>query len=1126
MNFSLSESSHVMTNGHLTMTFNEHNILQAIKANSVMFNLYEPTEFELALSNIYLRVKQDNTISYTPLMSYNSDMRTFRTADGLVGWETTTAQFRARVTASLATDNNTIYYTADIENLQSEDITFDLIFGQDIALADEGAVKSNECYVSQYLDHQVFSDDTYGYVVCSRQNLPQSSGNPCSQIGAFSKVVGFSTDGYQFFGKNYRFDNKPTALSQPDLENVKFQFEMGYVALQTEETTLSRGETSQTVFYMDYQDHLADSNVSEAGSVDLLINAYQAPLEAVESEVALPSFLLNADATLSGEALSSDEIDAFFGKTKRFEEHKNDELLSFFYSKEAGESRYVTLPAKERHLERSTGHMISSGNNQDFNNAVMSSTHGMYGVFNSHVVLGNTSFNKLIGVDRTSLNLYKFSGQRIWVLDNGEYRVLTMPSAYESSANFSRWIYKYQQGYIQVTSFSAQNAPTIQLDIELINLDQPLEISVTSQLIMGNNEKDSNVTVARESRYIHVTGDNALVAGTHPELTYTWLAAPELDELSVIKSGESVRYMLLKGSVRKKASITITGALDAQSMKKPKVLDFATETKLYQKSQNKLINNFTVEFENDRYNSQKLNDTIQWFTHNALVHYSTPHGLEQYSGAAWGTRDVSQGPFELFMSMQHFDKAAELLKNIYSHQHIETGTWPQWFMFDKYSKIQQEDCHGDIVVWPLKAIADYITTTGDLSILDQSVPYTSIEDSFEFTKESYTLFAHIERQVKHIIDNLIPGTHLSCYGDGDWDDTLQPANQALRENMVSGWTIPLTLQAMKTLSSALNGAEAYAEFVAQIQDLTEKMEADYHRFLIKDGVIAGFIHFPDKDVDQVEYLLHPSDKKTGINYRLLPASRSIISETFDKEMAEAHMNIIQEKLVYPDGVRLMEKMAEYNAGKQSYFKRAELAANLGREVGLQYCHAHIRFIEALCKMGKADDVFDNLYKIVPVGIQKSVPNADVRQSNAYFSSSDGKFNDRYEAYDNFDKLKSGEVEVKGGWRIYSSGPGIYINQLISSVLGIRYQNEALVLDPIIAKSLGKVTLNFSLYDKPCQLVIHPEEGCHTPKRVELNDCALALTELSNAYRTGGVLVEKYQLINLLGDNLNKLEIWL
>ena len=1126
MNFSLSDASHVMTNGHLAMTFNEHNILQAIKAKNVMFNLYEPTEFELALSNIYLRVKKGECITYTPLMYFNSEMRTFRTAAGHVGWETTTAQFRARVIASVASDDNTIFYTADIENLGSEDITFDLIFGQDIALADEGGVKSNECYVSQYLDHQIFSNDSNGYVVCSRQNLPQSTGNPWAQVGSFSKIVGFSTDGYQFFGKDYRFDNKPVALSKPTLENVRFQFEMGYIALQTEDITLKHGQSSQTVFYMAYQDHMADSNVSEVNPVEPIKAAYQAPVAGEEEAMNLPSFLFKPDSTLSGEDLSADEINHFFGGAKRFEEEKNGELLSFFYSKEAGDSCYVTLPAKERLLERSTGHMVSSGNNQDFHNAVMSSTHGMYGVFNSHVVLGNTSFNKLIGVDRTSLNLFKFSGQRIWVQDGGEYRVLAMPSAYEAGANFSRWIYKYKQGYIQVTSFSAQNMPTIQMDIELLNLDQALEVSVASQLIMGNNEKDANVTVTREGRYIHVTGDNALNAETHPELKYTWLAAPELDELSVIKSGDSVRYMLLKGKITNKASITITGALDAQSHQQPEVLDFEREAKLYQKSQDKLINNFSVEFENDSYNAEKLNDTVQWFTHNALVHYSTPHGLEQYSGAAWGTRDVSQGPFEFFMSMQHFDKAAELLKNIYSHQHIETGTWPQWFMFDKYSKIQQEDCHGDIVVWPLKAVADYITMTGELDILNVSVPYTSIESGFEFTAENYTLFAHIERQVKHIVDNLIPGTHLSCYGDGDWDDTLQPANQALRENMVSGWTIPLTLQAMKTLTSALDGKEGYGDFVAQVQELTEKMEADYHRFLVKDGVIAGFIHFPDKDVDQVEYLLHPSDAKTGINYRLLPASRSIISETFDKELADSHMNTIMEKLVYPDGVRLMERMAEYNGGKQSYFKRAELAANLGREVGLQYCHAHIRFIEALCKMGKADDVFENLYKIVPVGIQKSVPNADVRQSNAYFSSSDGKFNDRYEAYENFDKLKSGEVEVKGGWRIYSSGPGIYINQLISSVLGIRYHNESLVLDPVIAKSLGKVTINFSLYGKPCQLVVNPEKECFTPKRVELNGHDMALASLPNAYRTGGVLIEKSQLISLLADGQNKLEIWL
>ena len=31
-----------------------------------------------------------------------------------------------------------------------------------------------------------------------------------------------------------------------------------------------------------------------------------------------------------------------------------------------------------------------------------------------------------------------------------------------------------------------------------------------------------------------------------------------------------------------------------------------------------------------------------------LVHYLSPHGLEQFGGAAWGTRDVSQGPTEFF----------------------------------------------------------------------------------------------------------------------------------------------------------------------------------------------------------------------------------------------------------------------------------------------------------------------------------------------------------------------------------------------------------------------------------------------------------------------------------------------
>lgn len=1127
MNFSISTAKHTLNSQALSLSFNSSNVLQSIRAGNVMISQFDTPELELALSNIFLRIKDGEQLTVLPLMHYNNMMETRRADTGEVIWITRTEQLCATTTVALATERNTVFFSVHVSNLKDSQLTYDLIYGQDIALADEGAVKSNEAYCSQYIDHQVFNINDYGYVVCSRQNQPQSVGNPWVQIGALQPVSHFSTDGMQFFGKNYKLSNQPEALGKPALDDSRYQFEMAYIALQTSDIHLNSGKSSNHVFYLDYQQDMPDANVSEALSVEAIKQHYRTPALLTSMPVDLSglkdSCLVNPEFIV-GQPLASEEITRFFGEQRRFPEQKNGELLSFFRE----DSVYVTLQAKEHYLERATGHMISSGNNQDFTNPIMSSTHGIYGVFNSHVVLGNTSFNKLLGVDRTSLNLFKSSGQRIWVKDGEIWQLLTMPSAYEVGVNHSLWIYKHQNGYIQIRSFSAQSSPVIQLDITTEGYDYPLEVMVTHQLLMANNEQESRVQVHQQGNLLHISGDNDLISSTVPELSYTLRMDDNLNTVSMVRDdGDgAIRYLIISGHVSQQVSLTLTGSLEDQNQSAVDVLDFATETRLYNNAQNGLLNQFHLSFEKDPYNAEKLNDTMQWFTHNALVHFSTPHGLEQYSGAAWGTRDASQGPFEFFMSLQRYDRAAALLETIYSHQHLETGTWPQWFMFDQYARIQQEEAHGDVVVWPLKALADYLVATGDMEILERSLPYTSIEEGFAFTEQTFSLFAHVQRQLKHIIDNLVPGTSLSCYGDGDWDDTLQPANQSLRKNMVSGWTIPLTLQTLKTMSKALSGHGQYATFADELNTLASNMEDDYHRYLIKDGVVAGFIHFNEGDTRQVEYLLHPADQKTGIKYRLLPGSRSIISETFNPKMAESHMSIINEHLLCPDGVRLMDRMAEYKAGQQTYFKRAELAANLGREVGLQYCHAHIRFIEALCKMGKASAVFENLYKIIPVDIQSAVANAELRQSNAYFSSSDGKFSDRYEAYTNFHKLKSGDVQVKGGWRIYSSGPGIYINQLISSVLGIRYQQQSLVLDPVIARSVGTVTLNFRICDKPCQVVIHPEQGEHTPRNIILNGESLAFSVLDNPYRSGAALVARELLDSRLSDTENRLEIWL
>ena len=75
-------------------------------------------------------------------------------------------------------------------------------------------------------------------------------------------------------------------------------------------------------------------------------------------------------------------------------------------------------------------------------------------------------------------------------------------------------------------------------------------------------------------------------------------------------------------------------------------------------------------------------------------------------------------------------------------------------------------------------------------------------------------------------------------------------------------------------------------------------------------------------------MIHPNDQKTGIQYRLLPMTRSMLAELLTPEQVSHHLEIIEKELTFPDGVRLMNKPANYRGGVSTNFKRAEQAANL------------------------------------------------------------------------------------------------------------------------------------------------------------------------------------------------------
>ena len=108
--------------------------------------------------------------------------------------------------------------------------------------------------------------------------------------------------------------------------------------------------------------------------------------------------------------------------------------------------------------------------------------------------------------------------------------------------------------------------------------------------------------------------------------------------------------------------------------------------------------------------------------------------------------------------------------------------------------------------------------------------------------------------------------------------------------------------------------------------------------------------------------------------------------------------------------------------------------------GVQTCAlpiSHLRYCEALAVSGNAEGARTALLLVNPIAVTDVLPQASLRQRNTYFSSSDAAFQDRYQASAEWNRVRDGTIAVDGGWRIYSSGPGLYTQLFVRQILGMR-----------------------------------------------------------------------------------------
>jgi cellobiose phosphorylase len=513
-----------------------------------------------------------------------------------------------------------------------------------------------------------------------------------------------------------------------------------------------------------------------------------------------------------------------------------------------------------------------------------------------------------------------------------------------------------------------------------------------------------------------------------------------------------------------------------------------------------------------------IREILPWFGMNALTHFLTPYGLEQFSGAAWGTRDVSQGPVDLLLTMGKYDEARQVLRTIYSNQNPDGG-WPQWWMFDSYANIRSDSSHDDIYYWTIIALSNYIKTTEEPGFLDEVLPYYH-EKGPGFAEKS-PLREHIDRLISMITASFIPGTALVPFGGGDWNDSLQPVSKELAQRMISSWTVEMSYQAF---SQYLGVFEATGDTLkaAKLKEICEKIKADFNRHLVKDGVVAGY-GLVEKD-GGISVMLHPSDTKTGVHYSILPMERGILSGIFTKEQALHHQELIEKHLKGPDGARLMYRPLKYKGGIQDIFQRAESSTFFGREIGLMYVHEHIRYAESLAITGKADAFVEALRQAIPVGYRDVVPCGDIRQANCYYSSSDVHFKNRYEADERYDEIGSGKLTLRGGWRVYSSGPGIYTGMIVTRLLGLRIESGNVIIDPVMPFAFDGLTASLDFLEVPVVIRYSVKEGNFSPRSLAINGEEIQFKTEENKYRKGGAVIPLAEFLELLTEGENIVEV--